>query len=154
MFFMFCCFYCVFFFFIHSFLFFFTPPCLFFLFSVLFQICSFVFSRPPRTAPDSTRRPPTDSFPGPPSAGAPSPGPPSAGPPSAGPPKISRFFLLSNHNFLSFFPLLEVFSCHFGGVGSAGKLNCACLGWGCCVNLRQLLQNVKNNFTLDLRKSQ
>ena len=36
--------------------------------------------------------------------------------PSAGPPKISLFFSLSRHNFLSFFSLFGVLSLNFGGV--------------------------------------
>ena len=81
------------------------PSLFFFFFILLLFFCFLRKPLPPRTEP--------------------SPGPPSPGPPSAGPPKMSRFFPLSRHIFLSFFPLLGVFSLNFGGVRSAGALKSA-----------------------------
>ena len=65
-------------------------------------------------SPNPTPRPPST---GPPSPDRPLPDPPSAG--SAGLPSL--FFSLSRHNFLSFFPLLGVFSWNFGGVLKARR---------------------------------
>ena len=74
---------------------------------------------------------------------------PSAGPPPPDRPKF-RFFSLSRHYFHSFF-LLGVFSWNFGGVIEGRDPQLCTFGLtGCRVKPRQLLQNVKNNFTIDL----
>ena len=103
-------------FFLFFFLFFSFSSFLFFFFFVFLLFC-FLPDTPPQDNPPRTAPP----SPGPPSPGPPSPGPPSDGRPSDGLPKMS-LFSLSRHMFLSFFPLLGVFSWNFGGVLKTGHV--------------------------------
>ena len=76
---------------------------------------------------------------------------PSAGPPLPGPPKISPFFPLSRPHFRSFSLSLGVCSVEFWWCLKRQDPQMFTFGLsGCRVKPQRLLQNVKNNFTIDL----